>query len=186
MDTICRLEQLCVTEVQKDPENSYTFTCFLCLLLSSLKNNLTRVPTSTHAHVHTQTNTNASIYIQLKIQHSHLTSLTQLLYGGCWEGSALDKNPFCLETRESQVTSKICFLNSYYVSGSGLGTVTLEIHQAALEGFNITEPESNTHKQYTVMSRHSSNSDGSPYQAIYIIHRVLHSKTQIIPLFPRT
>lgn len=36
------------------------------------------------------------------------------------------------------------------------------------------------------MSRNSSNSDGSPCQAIHIIHRVLHSKTKIIPLFPRT
>ena len=32
MDTICRLEQLCVTEVQKDPENSYTFIFSQCSL----------------------------------------------------------------------------------------------------------------------------------------------------------
>lgn len=36
------------------------------------------------------------------------------------------------------------------------------------------------------MSRNSSNSEGSPCQAIHLILRVLHSKTKIIPLFPRT
>lgn len=55
MDTICRLEELCVAEVQRDSENSSTFTCSLCLLLLSLKEEQSCQSPNiyTHARVHT-------------------------------------------------------------------------------------------------------------------------------------
>lgn len=74
------------------------------------------------------------------MQYSHLTILPQLLYGSCRNDSALDKSPFYPGNRESNVTNKTCFLNSYYVPVSGLGAVNIKMHQAALalEDLNIT------------------------------------------------
>lgn len=50
------------------------------------------------------------------------------------------KAHFARGNRESNVTSKTCFLNSYYVPFLGLGAVNIKMHQTALalEDLNIT------------------------------------------------
>lgn len=83
-------------------------------------NNLARVPTYAHTKMHLFTsNLRCNTVISQSWPHSSMEVVSKT--------SALDKSPFCLENRESQVMSKTCFLNSYYVPGSGLGTRNIKM-----------------------------------------------------------